>query len=114
VVPDLLPASHPFKREEISPALFCQLPQIFQRLLIVLSQTVRAVKDRVDPLSRSNLCRYRGVCLTELGDSLPAAVIDPYGIAITSVLTLMLSDMQLSDARAWSLHLEAARTIITL
>ena len=113
IVPDMHPASPPFKREEISPLHFSLLPGILQRLFIVTSQTIRAAKDGVDPMSRPELCRYRGLCLHELSESLQDASTDPYGITLTAILILMLSDMQIYCEGLWSCHLEAARWIIT-
>ena len=114
LAPNTIPAADPFQRDKIDPALFCQLPQLLQRLLVVTSHTFRAAKDGVDPLSRPTVRRYRALCLTELGEFLPAAVLDPFGIGLASILMLMLSDMQLSYTAAWSYHLEAARKLIAL
>lgn len=92
------------------------MPEILRSLWIVTVGAMQAGRSDSDPLSNSNLVQYRGRSLKELQQlmkDVPAAVNDPFGVALYSILFLLGAEMQISGSQ-WSSHLEAARRIITL
>lgn len=88
------------------------IPPMIQHMFIALLRSLHANKRGIDPLSRAEVCHYRGLTLKELSKYLPRAVEDPYGIALAAIMMLIRTDMQSSVKGNWVLHFNAARHII--
>ena len=116
IVPYSKPAHLPYRRQNIETKYWDVMPEILRNLWIVTVGTMQAGRSDNDPLSNPSLVQYRGRSLNELQKlmkDVPAAVDDPFGVVLYSILFLMVVEMQISGPQ-WSSHLEAARRIIAL
>lgn len=114
VIPTIFPAERPFFRPSIGPEVAWQhLPKVCLHFIIVAFQSTRAAKLLIDPLSQPDLCYYRGLGLRELPQHLEEAVTDPQGIALVSIIMLMMSDLLAVDG-SWRVHLNAVQRIVAL
>jgi hypothetical protein len=116
VVPYSKPAHLPYRRQNIPTKYWDVMPEILRNLWIVAVGAMQAGRSDTDPLTNSSLVQYRGRSLNELQQlmkDVPAAVNDPYGVALYSILFLLGAEMQISGSK-WTSHMEAARRIIGL
>lgn len=115
VVRHVSPAHHPFRRKEIPEGIdWYIMPKALRHILVVTTRSSRAIKDGIDPISRQDICHYRGLSLHELKQHLPDAAKDYYGLALGCIILLMAADMHPSAEGSWSWHFQAARRIIEL
>ena len=114
VIPSILPAERPFFRPLVTLDWHWQeLPKVAMCFVILAFRSTQAAKLLMDPTSQPDLCHYRGMGLRELPQYLDGAATDPQGIALSSIMMLMLSDLLLPDS-TWLLHLEAVQRIVAM
>lgn len=114
IIPSVFPAERPFFRPTLGPDInYCAIPKVTLHFIIVAFRTTQAAWLRRDPLTQPDLCHFRGMGLRELPTYLETAGTDPRGIALVSIVMLMMSEL-LSPGSAWLMHLEAVQRIVTL
>ncbi len=86
VVPDMMPSQPPFRRPEVKFTELDDIPKILQRLLVVISGSVRSTKINADPLTNPDVCSYRGKCLRQLREIISNTTANDTTQAMTAVL----------------------------
>ena len=112
ILPDVMPfhgARPTFENHE-----WLELPKVLQHLFIVIVGSTQDTKSSISLVSRTELYHYRGLCLRELRAEIdaPTDESESEGIVLGAILLTMLAETQLSATGSYSIHLEAARTII--
>jgi hypothetical protein len=114
VLPDMVPAHRPFKRNDQIARDWTAAPRVLRNLLIVLVKGIQRSKSFSEP--STELFKYRALALADLKCSLEQAVADPHGMVLSGVLLLMGIDLMNSHLEQWTwlYHFKAARRIIEL
>ncbi|KAK3716498.1 hypothetical protein LTR37_006394 [Vermiconidia calcicola] len=92
------------------------MPSLLRNLMVLLVRTAQARRaSSYELVNDPILCRYRGQSILDLKASLPEAVLEPYGIALSGIMLMMgIEILNPVFGQTWSYHLEAARRIIEI
>jgi hypothetical protein len=116
MLPAMIPAYRPFKREEHIAHHWTFIPRVLRNVMLLFVRTAQERHAKRDASPSLELCHFRGQSLTDLRCSIPEAASDPFGIVLAGVLTL--TGIELSNPsfgeHAWKYHFDAARRIIQL
>jgi hypothetical protein len=116
MLPTMIPAYRPFKREEHVAHHWTFIPRVLRNVMLLFVRTAQERHAKNDTTPSLELCHFRGQSLTDLRCSIPEAASDPFGIVLAGVLTL--TGIELSNPsfgeHAWKYHFDAARRIIQL
>lgn len=116
MLPQLMPAQLPFRRENHRAASWTEVPSVIRNLMLLLVKTAQTKRAGNGLDSQSELCLYRGRILLDLKCSLAEAASDPFGIVLAGIITFMGVDLQNPAFGKWNwiYHFNAAHRIIQL